>query len=179
MQYRLSGILILAVITMLFSCKDNDLEEQRERELKELDEYIKNNFPDEDPKPSGLYYMELSEGIGDSIRIGDKVQIFYDLYTLDSINVAGSGPYEPVQMDVKHPTQLSSSATDVSEMKGLHEALTYMKKGTKALLILPSQLAFGQYGTYGVGGFKTLFMEVEVYKIFPLAEREEEEEQDE
>jgi FKBP-type peptidyl-prolyl cis-trans isomerase len=174
MRYRVSGIFTLALIALLFSCKENDLEKQRERELKRLDEYISNNFPDEKPKPSGLFYIELNEGIGDSIKINDKVQIFYDLYTIDSSYVAGSGSYEPVELTVVPAMQLGSSAEDVSEMKGLHEALTYMKKGTRALLILPSQLAFGQYGTYGVGGFRTLLMEVEVYKVFPVAEKEDE-----
>ena len=176
MKYLLSGIFTLALTALLFSCKENDLEKQRERELKLLDEYISNNYPDEKPKPSGLFYIELNEGTGDSIRINDKVQIFYDLYTLDSSYVTGSGVYEPVELTVLPPTQLGSSPDYVNEIKGLHEALTYMKKGTRALLILPSQLAFGQYGSYGVGGFRTLFMEVEVYKVFPFAEREEEEE---
>jgi FKBP-type peptidyl-prolyl cis-trans isomerase len=162
-------ILISAIVAVLFfSCKDNDLEKQRERELQELDEYISNNFPDEDPTASGLFYIELEEGTGDSINIGDKVQIFYELMTLDSNLVASSGNYEPLQVIVQPPTQLSSSASDVNELLGLHEALTYMKRGTKALLIMPSQLAFGQYGSYSVGGFKTLLMEVEVYKVFPL-----------
>jgi FKBP-type peptidyl-prolyl cis-trans isomerase len=43
-----------------------------------------------------------------------------------------------------------------------------MKKGTKASLVIPSELAYGQTGTYGVGGFTTLLMEVEVYKVFPV-----------
>ncbi|MDD4143065.1 MAG: FKBP-type peptidyl-prolyl cis-trans isomerase [Prolixibacteraceae bacterium] len=176
MKYLLSVIFASVLIFTLFSCKENDLEKQRERELKLLDEYIQNNYSGLDPKPSGLFYIELSEGIGDSIRMGDKVQIFYDLYTLDSSYVAGTGPYEPSEMIVLPPTQLGSSAETVTEMKGLHEALTYMKKGSRALLIIPSELAFGQYGTYGVGGFRSLLMEVEVYKVFPLTEREEEEE---
>jgi hypothetical protein len=169
-------ILISAIIALtFFSCKENDLEKLREQELKQLDEFIEKNYPDESPTPSGLFYIELEEGTGDSIKIRDKVQIFYDIITLDSTYVASSGEFEPLELIVRPPTQLSSSASDVSELLGLHEGLTYMKKGTKALLIMPSELAFGQYGLYNVGGFTTLLMEVEVYKVFPLEISEEEE----
>jgi FKBP-type peptidyl-prolyl cis-trans isomerase len=42
-----------------------------------------------------------------------------------------------------------------------------MKKGTRSRLIFDSALGFGQYGTYGILGFTSLMMEVEVYKVFP------------
>ncbi len=168
MRYLTLGLLAIILITALFGCKDNDIGKQRERELKKLEEYIRDNYAGKEPTASGLYFFELKSGIGDSIKINDKVHIFYELYTLDSSYVAASGQFEPLQLVVSPPTQLSSSAEEVAELKGLHEALTYMKKGSKARLILPSELAFGQYGTYGVNGFTTLLMEVEVYKVFPF-----------
>lgn len=176
MRYLTSGLLVIILAATIIGCKDNDIGKQRERELKKLEEYIRDNYSGKEPTASGLYFFELQAGVGDSIRINDKVQIFYDLYTLDSSYVAGSGQFEPLQLVVLPPTQLGSSAEEVSELKGLHEALTYMKKGSKARLILPSELAFGQYGTYGVGGFTTLLMEVEVYKVFPFTDPNEEEE---
>jgi len=163
-------IVLISILTgvAIFSCKENDLEKQREFELKTLDEFIQNNYPDKEPSSTGLFYIETEAGVGDSINVGDKVQIFYNLMLLDSTSIASSGEFEPLELIIQPPTQLSSSASDVDQMPGLHEGLTYMKKGAKARFILPSQLAFGQYGTYGVGGFKTLLMDVEVYKVFPL-----------
>ena len=173
MKYIVSGIFATILMVSLFSCKENSLEKQRKRELNRLNEFIGSNYSHIDPKPSGLYYIEQKEGIGDSIKINDRIQIFYDLYTIDSMYVYGTGSFEPAELVVLHPGQLSYSADYVTEMKGLHEALTYMKKGTKASLVLPSQLAFGQYGGYyGIGGFKTLLMELEVYKVFPSSEKQ-------
>jgi FKBP-type peptidyl-prolyl cis-trans isomerase len=57
-----------------------------------------------------------------------------------------------------------------SVIAGLEEASTYMQKGTKANLVIPSELAYGQNGSSGVSGFSTLLMEVEVYKIYPAAQ---------
>ncbi|MCA1761134.1 MAG: FKBP-type peptidyl-prolyl cis-trans isomerase, partial [Bacteroidales bacterium] len=113
------------------------------------------------------YYIPQEAGTGDSIKMGDQVQIFYEIQTLDSLNNIGTGNYEPLQLTVLPPTELPTTATYVYELKALHEALTYMKKGSKALLIFDSQLGFGQYGSYGFIGFTPLMMEVKVYKVYP------------
>ncbi len=175
MMRIITGLLLTFLAVAFFSCKEDDLEKQREDELRELNEYIQNNYSDVEPTVSGLYFIQTEEGAGDSIQIGDRVQFFYDLWQLDSTYVQGSGRYEPVEVVVLPPTQLSSSAQSVGTMLGLHEALTYMKPGGKASLILPSQLAFGQYGSYTVSGFTSLIMEVEIYKVYPAEVPEEQE----
>lgn len=165
---RIITLFLLAVAaTGFFSCKENSLEKQRQNELKKLDEFIRAHYAEVNRKSSGLYYIELKAGTGDSIKMGDQVQIFYEIQTLDSLNRIGTGNYEPLQLTVLPPTELASSATNISELKALNEALTYMKKGSKARLIFDSQLGFGQYGSYGFIGFTPLMMEVEVYKVIP------------
>ncbi|MGC9353447.1 MAG: FKBP-type peptidyl-prolyl cis-trans isomerase [Mariniphaga sp.] len=175
MKRILKGIILATVVVAFFSCKENSLEKQRQNELKKLNEFIRAHYAEVERKPSGLYYIELEKGTGDSIKMGDRVQVFHEIYTLDSLYVTGSGPYEPLELIVLPPTELSSSPDYVSELKALNEALTYMKKGSKARLIFDSQLGFGQYGSYGVGGFTPLMMEVEVYKVFPAPVPDEEE----
>lgn len=180
-------IITVLTITLLavtfFACKENDLEKQRENELKRLNEYMADNYTGEDPKPSGLYYFPLDEGTGDSIKIGDEVQIYYQIQRLDSTVIAETTGYseghryDPIKLVVLPPTQLSSSATYVEELLALHEALTYMKKGSRSRLIFDSALGFGQYGTTGISGFSSLIMEVEVYKVTPIPVPEEEEEE--
>ncbi len=161
--------LVVIISSLFFSCKENSLEKQRQDELKKLNEFMRARYAGQEPKSSGLYYFVLEEGTGDSIRIGDRVQIFHETMTLDSGYIGHSGPYEALDLVVLHPNQLTSSAQSVSNLRGLHEALTYMKKGTKARLIFNSYLGFGQYGVPGiVPGFTSVIMEVEVYKHFPV-----------
>jgi len=167
MKRIVTGLLITFFAVAFFACKENDLEKQRENELKKLNEFIRNHYSDDDPRPSGLYYIKQEDGSGDSIQIGDRVQLFYDLWTLDSTYVTGTGRYEPVEVIVLPPTQLSSSASLAKNTLGLHESLTYMREGGKSKLIMPSELAFGQYGSYGLPGFTSVIMEVEVYKVYP------------
>ncbi len=157
------GVIALA----FFSCKENTFEKQRRNELKYLEEFMRTHYSGKDPRPSGLFYFPVEEGTGDSIKIGDRVQIFYDIMSLDSVSLLSSGRFEPVEMVVSPPAQLSSSPKSISGLRSLNEALTYMKKGSKSLLIFDSALGFGQSGTTNVNGFMPLMMEVEVHKVYP------------
>ena len=69
--------------------------------------------------------------------------------------------YEPLEF-------VPGNSEDI--IQGLQEAVTYMKPGGKANLVIPSEIAYGQNGNIsgGVGGFTTLLMQVEIYKVYPL-----------
>lgn len=172
----LSAVILLSAGLAFFACGDNnDLEKQRKNELQKLEDYMSVNYADEVPKNSGLYFMEVEEGVGDSIMQGDEVRVFYALWTLDSTLIDETSGYleghryEPVRMNVLPPDQLpSTNITSVSQLKGLNEALTYMKKDGVANLVMPSEIAGGQYGALGVSGFTSVLMQVEVYKVYPL-----------
>ena len=156
------GLFLLLTTIVIFSCNNNnDLEKQRQNELQKLAEFIRLHYPKENPKPSGLYYIEAKKGTGDTIKTGDKVQIFYSTWTIDSVLVDETNGYsngyrfEPFEYIVGKGDAI----------KGLEEASTYMQTGTKANLVIPSELAYGQQTSSGLPAFTTLLMEVEVYKV--------------
>jgi FKBP-type peptidyl-prolyl cis-trans isomerase len=164
-KYLVNGLLLLAFVISIISCKDdNSLEQLRKNELALLDEYMAVNYPDVEPTRSGLYFIEEKKGEGDTIVRGDVVQIYYATWLIDSTLIDQSNGYidghrfEPYQVTVGSG----------SSIQGLEEALTYMQKGGVANLVINSQLAYGQDGSFGnppVPGFTTLLMQVEVYKI--------------
>ena len=172
---RFFAVILLATAAVaFFSCqKDNSLEKLRENELERLDEYIRVNYPDSLPKPSGLYYIEEITGHGDSlIRVGDRVQVFYATWTIDSLLIDESNGYTNGHRF--EPLEFIVGASEV--ISGLEEAATYMREGGKSHLVIPSELAYGQNGSGSVGGFTTLLMEVEVYKVYPFIIPEDDEE---
>lgn len=156
---------VLLITAIIFSsCGDNNnLGKLRQIELEELDAFIQANYPTVQQKPSGLYYIETVAGTGDTIKGGDRVQIFYSTWTIDSVLIDETSGYslghryDPFEFVVGSGSAIS----------GLEEAATYMRTGTKANLVIPSELAYGQNGTASVGGFTTLLMVVEVYKVYP------------
>jgi len=168
----MKNILIVIVtvwaIFLFNSCNDNDQEKLRKIELDKLADFIEANYPNLEQNPSGLYYFENVKGSGDTIKVGDRVQIFYSTWTIDSTLIDETQGYsqghrfEPFEFIVGSGNAIS----------GLEEAATYMQQGTKANLVIPSELAYGQNGTYGVSGFTTLLMEVEVYKFYPAIQNQ-------
>ncbi len=161
------GLIFAATVAVFFACgDDNNLEELRNKELAKLDQYMKANYPNVEPKPSGLYYIEKVAGTGDKITSGDQVQIYYATWTIDSVLLDQTNGYLTGYRFEPYTVNVGSG----SSITGLEEALTYMKKGTVANLVINSRLAYGQNGnTSGnppVPGFTTLLMQVEVYKVY-------------
>lgn len=166
MKRIFSGLIFTVFAVFIFSCDDdNSLEQLRNNELALLDEYIAENYPNEEPTPSGLYYIEEVIGTGDTIVPGNRIQIFYATWLIDSTLIDQSNGYlegyryEPLEFVVGAGSVIS----------GLEEAVTYMQTGSVSNLVINSALGYGQNGnTSGnppVPGFTSLLMQVEIYKI--------------
>ena len=130
--------------------------------IKEEDESIENflgstsnqNFV---LQSSGLYYNEVLEGTGIMAVLGDSAYVrysgkFLDGYTFDS-NVGKPTPYGFVVGQ---------------NIRGFDEGIMLMKAGGKAILVLPSNLAYGATGTYGISGYTPLMFEIELLKVVSL-----------
>lgn len=175
-QKIIPALLILLISSFIFSCKQNNTyEKMRKDELKILDAYISEQNQNYDSivhTSSGLYFIDIEKGVGDTIRVGDKVQIFYDTWALTGINdttntVDSFLIDESEGFTIGHryePYELTPGTG--GSISGLEEGVTYMYPGGKAKLIINSELAYGQSGASGVPGFTTLVMHVEIYKVF-------------
>ena len=169
MKKILGGLFFLAVVIGVFSCsKGIDYEKMRKAELAILKDYIDRVHPDAEPTASGLYYFnEDGTGSGDTIKLGDQVQIFYATWVLtsaeDSFLVDETSGY----LDGHRYEPYSFTVGAGSSVTGLEEAVQYMQPGTRSHLVINSELAYGQRGSGNgtVGMFQTILMEVEVYKV--------------
>lgn len=167
---RIVLILITGAFALgILSCKDDKtLEELRKNELRLLEEYIDTNYPGAEPRRSGLYFFEIEEGTGDTVRAGDRIQIYYATWLIDSTLVDESRGYS-----IGHrfePYQFVVGGGDA--IRGLEEAVIDMRRGGSANLVIPSELAYGQNGSSSgfVPGFSTLLMQIEIYKVYPAGE---------
>ena len=111
----------------------------------------------------GVYMQIVYKGTGDSIKIGDRVQIYYRTWLIDSTlidyNVTPQGHYyDPLEFDVTPPN-------GSSVVEGLNEGIKFMQQGTVAGLIVPSQIGYGQSGYQLVPAFSTLLFEIRVHKV--------------
>lgn len=107
-------------------------------------------------KPSGLYYLDLVVGTGDTPVTNDTAAIYYKGKFLDGsifmINLADTVP-------------LKFIVGKKALIEGIEEGVTYMKSGGKANLLIPSDLGYGSYGYYTVPGYTPLLYEITLVQV--------------
>lgn len=115
--------------------KKNEFAAREGEEIKQIAKYLEDNkLPKEPTTESGLYYIEISKGEGPKVKSGDKIKVHYTLYLLDGKMVDSS-----VEKGV--PYELIIDQTSV--IKGWHEGLKLMNVGSKAKILIPSSMGYG------------------------------------
>lgn len=105
--------------------------------------------------PSGLQYKVLTEGTGKSPKATDKVKVHYKGTLINGKEFDSS--YKRNQ-----PAEFPVNGV----IKGWTEALQLMKEGSKWMLYIPGELAYGARGAGGdIGPNETLIFEVELLEV--------------
>lgn len=165
MKNSIKYIALLLLVTFFASCDDDSIQQRRDKEKADRLRYIaENDIPDSARQLSGLYYIDVKEGEGDSIEAGKdyKVYVYYTFYHLDGTlvdQVGLAGKYEP------H----SFNYSDFNVKQAFREAVSKMKEGGKARLIIPSTLNNGTPYTgveiSGTNEFYTVICDLELSEI--------------
>ncbi len=131
----------------------------------------------EDLKPtvtaSGLNYVISKESKGATAKPGDTVEVnytgkflsgkvfdtSYEKVAKESGSYMQGRPYQPIKL----PVGVGSGI-----IAGWDEALLLLPQGTKATLVLPSKLAYGEQGSQpAIPPFTPLVFDVEIMKVIP------------
>jgi len=131
--------------------------EQGEKNMAEGPKFLEENKNQEGVVvlPSGLQYKVLTEGKGKLPKATDKVKVHYKGTLLDGKEFDSS---------YKRGTPAEFPVNGV--IKGWTEALQLMKEGSKWMLYIPSELAYGTRGAGGdIGPNATLIFEVELLEV--------------
>jgi FKBP-type peptidyl-prolyl cis-trans isomerase FkpA len=120
---------------------------------------------------SGLNYVITQQGKGTKPAVGDTVEFNYtgmfltgkifDTSVQERAKESGTfnamRPYQPIKV----PAGVQST------IPGFDEALMLFPKGTKATIILPSKLAYGEQGTPAIPSYMPLVFDIEVVNVIP------------
>jgi FKBP-type peptidyl-prolyl cis-trans isomerase FkpA len=151
-----------------------EYEEKQEVSRKSEQELMKNYLSENNivqaPTTSGLYFVETLKGKGKRAEAGKTVKVHYTGRLLDgtvfdtsveadakAANVYNpQRPYEPIEFVLGQGMVI----------KGWDEGIAYMNVGSKATLIIPSNLAYGEQGAgHIIPPNSTLVFEVELKEV--------------
>lgn len=141
--------------------KEDELIQHRRSVVRNEDEDIENYIARRNysmiTTQTGLRYYIYHRGEGNElIREDDVVAIAFEISLLDGTVVYSSNDQGELELKVGK----SSLAN------GLQEGLRYLHPGDKALLIIPSHLAYGLTGDGDkIGKYQVLVMHVEVLRV--------------
>ena len=119
-------------------------------------EFLDTNNYDAAPTESGLYYIETEPGDSIMIKDGNVVDVYYIASFLD-------GRVFDSRIGDEDPLTVSIPNTDL--IQGWNEGLKLMSKGSKGILIVPYDLAFGENGTSRIGPYMTLVFDMEIADV--------------
>ena len=145
-------------------------QKQTDTDIKIIEDYIAENNLNASKTESGLHYVIEEEGDGPEVNQGDTVAVNYTGYVLDGTvfdtsleEVARANnkfmegrPYEPIEFQVGTGRVIP----------GWDEGLQHLRKGSKAKLLIPSTLAYGnQQVSPEIKANSVLIFDVEVTDV--------------
>lgn len=140
----------------LFDRLQNAKGEKLQKEKEEGKAFLQNNKSNDGvvDLPSGIQYQILKEGTGEKPTLNSTIKAHYRGALLDGKEFDSS--FKRAQPFTAKPTQL---------IKGWQEVLPLMPVGSTWRLWIPSELAYGDYGTGGIPGGATLLFDIELLEI--------------
>lgn len=127
-------------------------------ESQKIEMYLNKENLDIEPTSSGLYFISLEKGNGREVRKGKRIWVNYQGRFLNGHFIDQASQEEALDFVYGNKMYL---------IDGLEEAVGMMTENERALVILPSNLAFGSFGSAGgiVPPYSTLIYEVKLTKI--------------
>jgi FKBP-type peptidyl-prolyl cis-trans isomerase len=114
--------------------------------------FLTENYPEAVATESGLYYVRTKRGSGSTPEKGQMVKVNYTGKLLDGTQFDSSEGRDPIEF------ALGTGRV----IKGWDEGIAMMRKGEKAVLIIPSTLGYGERGSQRIPPFSTLVFDVEL-----------------
>lgn len=134
-----------------------DMKKKQEAEAGKIAEYVADKGITVDPTESGLYVIVTEKGNGPKPQKGDKVKVHYTGRLLDGTKFDSS-------VDRGQPFEFVLGQGRV--IKGWDEGIAMLNVGSKATLIVPSKLGYGERGAgRDIPPYAPLVFDVELLDI--------------
>ena len=151
-QYSFISLLLIVIFVMA-SCSMETYATKKNDANQEIFTYLIENKIDASPNPSGLVYIPVSDGVGESPELGDKVAFHYTGFYLNG---------EVFDSSYGKPYPLIVELGNGMIINGIEESLMLMNKGAKAKVVIPFYLAYNDMENAPVPPYSNLIFELEL-----------------
>lgn len=149
----MKNILSLILFTTLFvSCSSNDEPNFEPQTEADILKYIDENGLNAEKSNTGLYYVIENEGSGEKPTSTSNVTVAYKGYFLNG-----------TIFDKSNSSGVSFNLQQV--IKGWTEGITYFKEGGNGILIIPSNLGYGNNGRGSIPGGAVLVFDINLISV--------------
>lgn len=157
-------IICLFIFIGLWSCKtdvNSDAQNAVVQNEADIQSYISKNGLTAQKTVSGLYYqIKKANANGDKSAVGNTVTFHYTLF---KINAGGTGT--PIDSSSRINNVPATTIFGINlNIYGLEEALSILKSGEKAIILMPNELAFGSQSSADLPAFSAIGLEIEILK---------------
>ncbi|MDG1332565.1 MAG: FKBP-type peptidyl-prolyl cis-trans isomerase [Crocinitomicaceae bacterium] len=147
---RFNFFLFALASVLLFSCGSYSDDQLAEFD-KKIEKHLKKKNIDCEKSSSGLYYKILEEGEGELIQFTNTVSVKYKGTFLNG-NVFDEQT-EPIELPVS------------DQINAWKELMLQLKKGSKAYMVAPPQLGYGEYKVEKIPSNSILVFELEIVDV--------------
>ena len=138
-------------VFIFLSCSNNDTDFERQTE-EDIIKYIEDNDLNANRTDSGLYYVIDKSGSGTRPTSSSNVTVAYKGYFLD-----GS------VFDQSDANGISFGLNEV--ISGWTEGIPLFKEGGEGLLLVPSNLGYGDNGRSSIPGGAVLLFDIKLIRV--------------
>ncbi|HAW52429.1 MAG TPA: peptidylprolyl isomerase [Flavobacteriales bacterium] len=144
-------------IEELQAARDAEAEANKSLEAELIQSYLNENNITVEPRESGLYFVETAPGSGVPVERGSTVKVHY-------IGRLLTGEKFDASFDHNPPDPIEFALGTGRVIPGWDEGIGYMTVGSKATLIIPSHLAYGDRPPPGaiIKAYSPLVFDVEL-----------------
>ncbi|NEW82082.1 MAG: FKBP-type peptidyl-prolyl cis-trans isomerase [Mariniphaga sp.] len=170
MRIRLFNMFLFAAMlaVAISSCKTPTGQAQRDLEQEYLSKYIAKYHSAVTPKATGLYFIETKAGVANDslIKAGDLVKVYYRGYLITDDATKGIQDGLEFDSNLEGYEPFSFTVGKGAVIAGWDEAITYMKVGSEAKLVIPSKLAYSSQSQSSIPAYSPLVFYIKVEKVY-------------
>ncbi|MDR1725661.1 MAG: FKBP-type peptidyl-prolyl cis-trans isomerase [Bacteroidales bacterium] len=142
---------------------------QEEEEQNIISEYVKNNLPNAIKQENGIYIDIIHKTQGEQATAGSVVKVFYSVRDLTGkiydTNIKSIAKKAKIYDKEKQYSTFEFIIDSGQTIAGFSEGVSLMHEGEKAIIIIPSKLAYGSEKNGVIMPNTTLIFEVELVSV--------------